>query len=206
MVNPLPADNLKKCETKRTKSRGWSLSLTLHILFLATMNFWKLSRCLKSFMSWNGFPNNIQNPIKNELRKRHTSWIPFNAMLDDDRPKIWFRIPYLGRRSEHLKYSLRKFVLWKNPLFTGSYGFVIFIVIYNTKIKISLLLSNKGKHPDFSSSNVVYQVFCPGYGHRYVGKTDRFLHKCLSEHSTLLNTGSIAQHFQNCQILNIWST
>ena len=75
---------------------------------------------------------------------------------------------------------------------------VKFIVIYDTK-KISYFISNKDKIPDFSRSNLVYQITCPGCNKSYIGKTDRCLHKCLSKHATQHTTSAVAQHLLECE-------
>ena len=110
--------------------------------------------------------------------------------LINDLSKIWFCVPYPRRRGEHLvKACIKKIRRYlKEP--------VNFIVIYNTK-KISYFLLNKDKIPDLSK--VVHQVLGIGCGYKYISKTDRCLHKRLSEQSTLLNASSVVQYFQNCQ-------
>ena len=70
------------------------------------------------------------------------------------------------------------------------------IVIYDTK-KISYFISNKDKIPNFSHSNLVYQITCPGCNKSYMGKTDRCLHKRLSEHDTPHITSAVAQFIAN---------
>ena len=106
-------------------------------------------------------------------------------------PKIWLRLPYLGKKGEFpVKTCIKKIRRsLKIP--------VNFIVIYNTK-KVSYFISNKDRIPDLSRSNLVYQITCPGSNHRYIGKTKLYLEKRLSEHSTDLDS-VVANHFLNCQ-------
>ena len=54
---------------------------------------------LKSCMSWNGYPNSVKYFLINKLkRKYNASTIKTNRSCDDDNsPKIWMRIPFLGK-------------------------------------------------------------------------------------------------------------
>ena len=74
---------------------------------------------------------------------------------------------------------------------------VNFVVIYDTQ-KFSYFLSNKGKIPNLSKSNVVYEVKCPGCSATYIGKTERCLQSRLSKHINPAKS-AIGQHFHNCQ-------
>ena len=62
-------------------------------------------------MPWNGFPTRVKNTIINRLRKKHAKkQNSNNEPLEDTRPKIWIRPPYLGNHGENLvKIYLRKF-------------------------------------------------------------------------------------------------
>ena len=73
-------------------------------------------------MSWNGFPANVRFSIIRKLKakyevnsntycsKHNTDELPpQNDFSDDPRPKIWIRIPFLGKQGEFLvKKLLRK--------------------------------------------------------------------------------------------------
>ena len=65
--------------------------------------------------------------------------------------------------------------------------------------KVSYFCSNKGKVPGLSHSNIVYEITCPGCMKMYIGKTDKCIYKCLTEHSTQLNTSAMAQHLTECE-------
>lgn len=109
----------------------------------------------------------------------------------DERPKIWIRIPYLGPRgAELLKKCVKKI---KRNLNVA----VNFIIIYETK-KASYFTTKKDQIPNFSKSNVVYEVKCPGCGCTYIGKTERCLLTRLHEH-TNQHKSSVGQHFYNCE-------
>ena len=112
-------------------------------------------------MAWNGFHTRVKNAIINRLLKKHTQTQQNNnETLDDIRPKIWIRLPYLGNHGENLVRTLLKKIqrCLKQP--------INFIVIYNTK-KISYFVSNKDSVPNLSRSNLVYQFTCPGCNSKY---------------------------------------
>ena len=116
---------------------------------------------IKTFMAWNGFHTRVKNAIINRLLKKHTQTQQNNnETLDDIRPKIWIRLPYLGNHGENLVRTLLKKIqrCLKQP--------INFIVIYNTK-KISYFVSNKDSVPNLSRSNLVYQFTCTGCNSKY---------------------------------------
>ena len=114
---------------------------------------------------------------------------------DDTLPKVWFRVPYLGKIGEGLlKTCITKIRRNLNKP-------VKFIVTYQTK-KVSYFLSNKGKIQDVSRNNVICEITCPGCNRRYIGKTERCLDKRLLEHSSDFQNSTVAQHFSNCDQVN----
>ena len=144
-------------------------------------------------MSWNGFPKNARKSLISKLKHKHNSnQANVNNISDSPLPKIWFRLPYLGKEGEFLVRNcikkLRKCLKVE----------VNFIIIYQTK-KISFFVGNKDKIPDTSRSNLVYEITCPGCNKRYIGKTERCLEKRINEHSTDFKNSAVADHFQNCE-------
>ena len=145
-------------------------------------------------MSWNGYPNSVKYFLIHKLKhKYNASTIQMNWSCDDDNlPKIWMHIPFLGKQSESLvKSCILKIWHYLNQP-------IKFIIIYNTK-KGFYFISNKYKIPEMSCNNVVYQIACPGCNKTYIGKTDRCLHKRLPKHSTQHNTSAVAQCFLECE-------
>ena len=114
---------------------------------------------------------------------------------DHTRPKIWFRLPYVGKTGELLVKSCTEKIRrqLKIP--------VNFIVIYKTT-KISYSIPNKDRILDLSRSNLVYEITCPGCNQRDIGKTERCLAENLSEHSSNFANSAVANHFVNCQHVN----
>ena len=62
-------------------------------------------------------------------------------------------------------------------------------------------LPKKDKIPNTSRSNLVYEFTCPGCNSSYIGKTERNLATCLSEHSDPQKS-LIAKHFSECEHAN----
>ena len=118
--------------------------------------------------------------------------VAVNQDTDDNLPKIWIRIPYLGTRGDFLLKSC----LNKVQRFLSKP--VKFITIYETK-KLSYFVSNKDKLPPLSRSNVVYEVACPGCGKTYIGMTQRCLSVRLKEHATRLSSSAVGQHLSECE-------
>ena len=112
---------------------------------------------------------------------------------DDSPPKIWLKLPYLGRQGEFLVKNLIRKMRRSLKIY------VKIIVVYQTK-KTSFFLSNNDKIPDSCKANVVYRFSCPGCGHSYMGKTERSLETRLSEHANINShkTSAITQHLLNC--------
>ena len=112
---------------------------------------------------------------------------------DDSPPKIWLKLPYLGRQGEFLVKNLIRKMRRSLKIY------VKIIVVYQTK-KTSFFLSNNDKIPDSCKANVVYRFSCPGCGHSYMGKTERSLETRLSEHANInsYKTSAITQHLLNC--------
>ena len=83
------------------------------------------------------------------------------------RPKIWIRIPFLGKQGKYLVKNLLKKI---QQNLTQP---VKFVAIYDTK-KVSYFLPKKDKIPNSSRSNIVYEFTCPGCN-SYIGKIERNL-------------------------------
>ena len=128
-------------------------------------------------MSWNGYPSYVYNVILRKLRerKKNTNGHCSNSE-DDDTPKIWFPVPYIGPIGE--KFA-KKCI---SKLRKCSQKELKFILMYDTK-KVAFFCSNKDPVPVNLQSHVIYQFDCPGCKAKYIGKTDRCLKFRLNEHS-----------------------
>ena len=112
---------------------------------LTFLNYKQISMISK-FMSWNGFPANVRFSITRKLKTKyqvnsskdssnHNTNEVFtqNDFSDDARPKIWIRIPFLGKEGEYLVKNLLK------KIQRNLTQPVKFVVIYDTK-KVSYFL------------------------------------------------------------------
>ena len=94
-------------------------------------------------MSWNGFNKNIRLSIIRKLKERQnlsknqlTKQTGTDTSPKDVSPKIWLRIPFLGKQGEFLVKRLIK------KIQRNLTRPVKFIVIYQTK-KVSYFLSKR---------------------------------------------------------------
>ena len=67
-------------------------------------------RKLKMFMSWNGFPRAVRNLLISKLNNKFSTNQSRTNFFDenDTRPKVWVRVPYLGKRGETLEKNRLK--------------------------------------------------------------------------------------------------
>ena len=64
---------------------------------------------LTSFTFWNGFPAKVRNLLIKELKAKHFgNSTSSNKPFDDNYPKIWLELPYLGKQGEFLVRNLIK--------------------------------------------------------------------------------------------------
>ena len=156
-------------------SKIWSSSLLLN----------RPIHLLRSFMSWNVFPAKVRNLLIKKFKAKHFgNSTSSNKPFDDNDPKIWLRLPYLGKQGEFLVRNLIK------KLRRNLKVKVNFVVIYQTK-KTAFFASNKDKIPDLSRNNIIYEITCPGCNNKYIGKTKRCLQTRLSEHFYNINTCAV---------------
>ena len=101
---------------------------------------------ISKFISCNGFPANVRFSIIRKLKTKYqvdsskdscnhnTNEVSTrNDFSDDARPKIWIRIPFLGKQEEFLAKNLLK-KIQRNLTLP-----VKFVVIYDTKKSILFL-------------------------------------------------------------------
>ena len=148
---------------------------------------------IKSLMSWNGYPSDVRNVILRKLRERKKNTNRHcSDSEDDDTPKIWFRVPYIGPIGE--KFLPKKCI---SKLRKCSKKELKFILMYDTK-KVAFLCSNKDPAPVNLQSHVTYQFECPGCKAKYIGKMDRCLKLRLNEHSDF-RTSAVGKHLYECK-------
>jgi hypothetical protein len=82
----------------------------------------------------------------------------------DDLPKIWIRLPFIGRYGNILT---KKFINKTRRLLKSPCKFILNWRTTNP----NCFLSCKDKTPDEYKSSVVYEFSCPGCRSTYIGKT-----------------------------------
>ena len=145
---------------------------------------------IRRFMSWNGFPRYVRNSLINRLLKRNDKNNRKQVEQIDQRPDIWFNIPYAGSKGEFLVKSL---VRKMRRFLKKDVGIV---VRYRNK-NLGIYCSTKDKIPSDQRSNIIYEIKCPGCGGTYIGKTDRCLSIRLSEHGTR-DDQPMFRHLSSC--------
>ena len=91
-------------------------------------------------------------------------------------PKVYIRLPYIGKRGTDLIRNFRtKMLRFLNTPCN--------IIVYWDIMTTSCFVSCKDKTPKEIQSFIVYK-FCPGCSKSYIGKTDRCLYTKLNEHVT----------------------
>ena len=146
---------------------------------------------IKKLVSWNGFPKYIFHRILSNINIQNNVT---NDISVDNRPKIWMRLPFIGKQGSFIIHKCIKKIsrhLTKD---------VKFITLWQTK-QISYFTSNKDRTPKEYCSSVIYKFKCPGCLDSYIGKTDRCLKIRAVEHSRNTNS-SVREHIENCEGFN----
>ena len=100
-----------------------------------------------------------------------------------EKDKFLFFVNYRGKPTESFAHSLRKL----------NAPCKVIMTLNKTKSEISKL---KAPVPFMLTSNVVYQINCPGCQASYVGQTSRLLQSRFREH--IGSKGLIKNHFDSC--------
>ena len=130
-----------------------------------------------SFMSYNGFPNYVSQPLLRRLKSNSTIPSSNNRIEKNDIPETIFRLPYAGKvGKKFLKRCLKKVKLCLNSN-------INFRVLYDTK-KMSFYCNIKDKVPYDQRNHVLYKIKYPSCNGCYIGKTERCLITRLTEHGT----------------------
>lgn len=143
-------------------------------------------------MSWNGFSKRISTKlIKQMTPNADQTQTNFNNNENKQLPRIYIRLPYIGKRGTDLIRNFRTKIL---RLLDAPCN----IIIYWDTMTTSCLVSCKDKTPKEFQSSVVYKFSCPGCSKSYIGKTDRCLYTRLNEHATT-DKSEIYKHITTCE-------
>ena len=118
---------------------------------------------IRKFMPWNGFSEKLSlQLIKNFAPKQYTQNNVSFEEQNDNLPKIWISLPFIGKHGTNL---IRKFKRKVLPLLKIQCKF---IVNWDTTTT-NTFVSKKDKTPKKFLSSVVYKFSCPGCSHSYIG-------------------------------------
>ena len=101
-----------------------------------------------------------------------------NKKENQQLPKVYIRLPYIGNRATDL---IRNFRIKKLRLLNTHCN----IIIYWNTMTTSCFVSWTDKTPKEFQSSIVYKFSCPGCSKSYIGKTDKCLYTRLNEHATI---------------------
>ena len=148
-------------------------------------------------MSWNGFPKTLFKKLVKQFSPKPN----YNNTTQDQTitnegvnrlPKIWIRLPYIGKRGNVL---IRNFKNKTSRLLKGPCKIITNWDTLNT----NCFVSNKDKIPKHFQSDVVYKFSCPGCYKSYIGKTERCLYTRIHEHTTTPQS-EIHKHINDCEL------
>ena len=118
---------------------------------------------------------------------QYTHLSSFTPCSPQSLPKIWLRLPFIGRYGNTFINKTRR--LLKGPC--------KFILLWKTT-QVNCFLSCKDKTPSEYRSSLVYQFSCPGCKSLYIGKTDCCLFTRLKEHNNR-ESSEINAHINSCE-------
>ena len=141
---------------------------------------------LKNIFTSNGYPLEFINKIVHDFLNK--KFISKNEEVKDERPKITFKIPYIGLPSLQLKRKLKKIFKDIN----------IDINIVFSSTKVASYFSLKDRSDAILRSSLVYKFNClDDPNNTYIGKTKRYLVKRIMEHKS--QGSAIFAHLQKCK-------
>ena len=163
-----------------------------------------IGRWFKICNNWNCFHNDIEN-IKSSLIKNAYPPFLINRVIKKyldykfssnqnqliDTPDVrYFKLPYIGNLSHHIKNKLSK--LCKEFC---KENFNIKLVFNSFKIKN--YFSNKDPIPDDLKSFLVYKFTCASCSSSYIGETCRHFKTTIEEHIQKDNKSHIFKHLHS---------
>ena len=141
------------------------------------------------FLKRNLYPQTVLDKInKNYLKKRSNALSVTNNNCDDSETKtIYFKLPYLGKKSIHFKARLQKLC--------EKFKISSKIKLAFTSFKLCNWLNTKDKHS--LNSHIVYKFQCGFCKESYVGYTTRHYKTRINEHLSSDKSSHIYKHLNN---------
>ena len=107
-------------------------------------------------------------------------------------PKVYIRLPYIGKRGTDLIRDFRTKML-QLPNTPCN------ITIYWDTMTTSCFVSCNDETPKEFQSSTVFKFSCPGWSKSNLGKTGRCLYTTLNEHATTDKSSEVHKHINNCE-------
>ena len=152
----------------------------------------------RQFLSWNGYSKFLAYRL---IKQFTPKFGPPNPPTQQDLPKIFISLPYIGQQGENLT---KRLVSKLKCLIDQPFK----IQTHWQTTKMSYFINTKDPTPKQYKSSVVYKFSCPGCSSSYIGKTDRNLITRIKEHvkpnSEIFNHVSQCNNFKHFHdILNL---
>ena len=151
---------------------------------------------IRLFASWNDFPKFISNKLIDKILKKPDKSNDKTTTDNKDAINIWFRVPYLGNKGDHLLKSLIRKIRRNCKKEVN----ISFNILHDTK-KVQFYTNEKDKTPFLNNSYIVYEITCPACNSKYIGKTERTLQERTYEHAWKDKTSTIYNHLDECEQL-----
>ena len=156
-------------------------------------NNWKMFHSdvdkLKATLMRNRYPLKlIENEIRKYLNNRFTQKSNDNN-IDDDKTKMYFKLPFIGESSIITKNKIRKLC--------KSFCKKLDVTISFTSCKLSSFMSTKTCSPSHLKSFVVYYFKCVNCNIDYVGQTKRHCSVRIDEHLRVDKQSHIYKHLNS---------
>ena len=178
--------------------------------FLYKINLIKclIDRSLKICNNWKSFHNDIENIIENIksslIKNTYPPLLidkPIKTYLDykfssnqnqlKDTPDVpYFKLPYIGNLSHHIKYKLSKFC---KEFCKENFNIKL---VFNS-FKIENHFSFKDPVPDDLKSFLIYKFTCASCSSSYIGETCRHFQTRIEEHIKKDNKSHIFKHLHS---------
>ena len=163
-----------------------------------------IHRSFKISNNWNSFHNDIKNIISNLIKndyppffiskvieKYHNYKFSTNQnQLKDTSDVHYFKLPYIGNLSYHIKNKLSK--LCKEFCKENSNIKLVF-----NSFKINNYFSYEDPIPDDLKSFLVYKFTCASCSSSYIGETCRHFKTRIEEHTKKYNKSHIFKHLHS---------
>ena len=112
--------------------------------------------------------------------------------MNDTRPTLWLKMPYIGTKGEQLQRTLKKKLLRCLNITNLQ---------IKTKVsttKLTFYTNAKDKVSKQNKSNIIYEFKCPKCSSSYIGKTDRTLLERVKEHAYKDKESAVYKHLESC--------